>query len=106
MVKPNPRYVVSKAGHVVSIASLCIYRKSFDPLPPLELLTETFKGKYIILQLCNSLFNSIVYFLGMLIGIMVGSGMGNGIWSIIPGAIIGIIAGRFATTGVRRVLNV
>ncbi len=45
-------------------------------------------------------------FLGMLVGIMVGLGIGNGLWAVIPGAITGIIAGRFATIGVRRVINV
>ena len=47
-------------------------------------------------------------FFGMLMGIMVGLGIGNQpwYWAVIPGAITGIIAGRFATIGVRRVINV
>jgi hypothetical protein len=45
-------------------------------------------------------------FLGLLAGIMVGLSIGNGIWAVIPGAITGIIAGRFATIGVRRVINI
>jgi len=45
-------------------------------------------------------------FLGMIVGILVGLSLGNGIWSMAPGAITGIIAGKFATIGVRRVINV
>jgi len=47
-------------------------------------------------------------FLGMLVGIIVGLGIGNDpwYWAVIPGAITGIIAGKFATIGVRRVINV
>ncbi len=45
-------------------------------------------------------------FLGLLVGTMVGLSIGNGIWSVIPAAITGIIAGKFATIGVRRVINV
>ena len=45
-------------------------------------------------------------FPGMLAGIMVGLSLVNWPWAVIPGAITGIIAGRFATIGVRRVINV
>ncbi len=45
-------------------------------------------------------------FLGLLVGIMVGLSLQNGIWSIVPGALSGIVAGRFATIGLRRVVNV
>lgn len=47
-------------------------------------------------------------FFGMLAGIMVGLSLQNAFWywAVIPGAITGFIAGRFATTGVRRVINV
>jgi len=46
--------------------------------------------------------------LGVLAGIMVGLSLGNHpwYWAVIPGAITGFIAGRFATIGVRRVVNV
>lgn len=45
-------------------------------------------------------------FFGMLTGIMVGLSMGNGLWAVIPAAITGIVSGKFATIGVRRVINV
>ncbi len=45
-------------------------------------------------------------FLGALMGIMVGLGFSNLPWSPIAGAAAGVLAGRFATIGVRRVVNV
>lgn len=44
--------------------------------------------------------------LGVVAGIMVGLSLQNGIWAVIPAAITGFIAGKFATIGVRRVINV
>lgn len=46
-------------------------------------------------------------FAGMLAGIVLGAfALSNGIYGILAGAISGIIVGRFATIGVRRVINV
>ena len=47
-------------------------------------------------------------FFGLLAGIMVGLSVGNDpwYWAVIPAAITGIIAGKFATIGIRRVINV
>ena len=41
-------------------------------------------------------------FLGMLIGLLVGMGCQNPPWGQIAGALTGIVAGRFATVGLRR----
>ncbi|MCJ7752663.1 MAG: hypothetical protein MUQ65_16510 [Armatimonadetes bacterium] len=45
-------------------------------------------------------------FFGLLAGIMVGLSVQNGLWAVIPAVITGIIAGKFATIGVRRIINV
>ncbi len=45
-------------------------------------------------------------FIGAVMGIMVGFGFSNLPWSPIAGAATGILAGRFATIGIRRVVNV
>jgi len=41
-------------------------------------------------------------FLGMLIGLLVGMGFQNPPWGTMAGALTGIVAGRFATVGLRR----
>jgi hypothetical protein len=45
-------------------------------------------------------------FLGFLIGLAVGAGLGNSPWGLIAGGLTGILAGRFATVGLRQVVNV
>jgi hypothetical protein len=45
-------------------------------------------------------------FLGALLGVLVGSGFGNAPWAQIAGALTGIVAGRFATIGVRRTVQI
>ena len=44
---------------------------------------------------------------GLVVGVILGlTAMGNGIWGALAGAIIGIYAGKVATVGVRRVVNI
>jgi len=45
-------------------------------------------------------------FIGMLAGLLLGFGIQNAYWGYLAGAISGILVGRFATLGVRRVINV
>jgi uncharacterized membrane protein len=45
-------------------------------------------------------------FIGMLAGLLLGFGIQNGVWGYLAGAVSGILVGRFATLGVRRVINV
>jgi hypothetical protein len=45
-------------------------------------------------------------FLGMIIGLAVGYGLMNPPWGLIIGALTGIVAGRFATVGLRQVMGV
>jgi hypothetical protein len=44
--------------------------------------------------------------LGFFVGLLVGLSLGNGFWGMIPGIITGIYAGKVATFGVRRAINV
>lgn len=45
-------------------------------------------------------------FLGLIIGLVVAIGFQNYPWALIQGGLAGIFAGRFATVGLRRVVNV
>ena len=45
-------------------------------------------------------------FLGLVIGFLVGWGLQNPPWGLIAGALTGILAGRFATVGLRRTVTV
>jgi hypothetical protein len=45
-------------------------------------------------------------FLGAIFGALVASGFGNWPWGQIAGVLVGILAGRFATVGIRRVVSV
>jgi hypothetical protein len=45
-------------------------------------------------------------FLGLIIGLLVAAGFKNYPWALVQGALTGILAGRFATVGLRRVVNV
>jgi len=45
-------------------------------------------------------------FIGMVLGLLVAIGLKNSPYTLIAGAMTGILAGRFATLGVRRVINV
>jgi hypothetical protein len=45
-------------------------------------------------------------FIGLLAGLLLGFGIQNGVWGYLAGALSGIVVGRYATVGVRRVINV
>ncbi len=45
-------------------------------------------------------------FLGAIVGVLVASGFGNAPWALIGGALTGILAGRFATVGLRRTISI
>jgi len=45
-------------------------------------------------------------FIGMILGMIVGMGFQNAPWGLLAGAITGIYAGKVATIGVKRVINV
>ena len=47
--------------------------------------------------------SAVGFFVGIVLGVMA---MGNGIWGALAGAIVGIYAGKVATVGVRRVVNI
>jgi hypothetical protein len=122
-IPENTRLFRSVAAGVAICVVLAVIQTFVNGVPPKEL---HFAALHFIVSRRDSLLTGIMYgvaaglllglglgailvklkrgpIVGTLIGVMVGWGLQNPPWGFVAGALTGILAGRFATVGLRRV---